>query len=164
MSGEDAFEAEELERAAEWRMRKFDADPSDAVSRDAAALLEKLARDVRALRGAAVFREYVAICNWLGESDGIVDFMDMAKDYRARIGVDRNACRWGGVYTGADRAGEADFWGGVGGLLARPLHPLPQGEGEHCTHGARANPFPDRGRYEGWTISCTNASVVICLQ
>jgi hypothetical protein len=31
----------------------------------------------------------VAICNWLGESDGIVDFMDMARDYRARIGVDR---------------------------------------------------------------------------
>ena len=89
MSGEDAFEAEELERAAEWRLRKFDADPSDMVSRDAAALLEKLARDVRALRGAAVFREYVAICNWLGESDGIADFMDMAKDYRARIGVDR---------------------------------------------------------------------------
>ena len=89
MSEEDAFEAEELERAAEWRMRKVDADPSDAASRDAAALLEKLARDVRALRGAAVFREYMAICNWLGESDGIADFMDMAKDYRARIGVDR---------------------------------------------------------------------------
>ena len=89
MSEEDAFEAEELEHAAEWRMRKVDADPSDVVSRDAAALLEKLARDVRALRGAAVFREYVAICNWLGESDGIVDFMDMARDYRARIGVDR---------------------------------------------------------------------------
>lgn len=57
MSGEDTFEAEELERAAEWRMRKVDADPSDTASRDAAASLEKLARDVRALRGAAVFRE-----------------------------------------------------------------------------------------------------------
>jgi hypothetical protein len=88
MGETDTFEAEELERAAEWRMRKVDADPSDVVSRDAAALLEKLARDVRAMRGAAVFREYVAICNWLGESDGIVDFMDMANDYRARIGVD----------------------------------------------------------------------------
>ena len=59
MSEEDTFEAVELERAAEWRLRKVDADPSDAVSRDAAALLEKLARDVRTLRGAAVFREYV---------------------------------------------------------------------------------------------------------
>ncbi|HME27304.1 MAG TPA: hypothetical protein VKI44_39280 [Acetobacteraceae bacterium] len=83
-------EAEELERAAEWRMRKVDADPSDVTSREAAALLEMLAQDVRRLRGAPVFREYVAICNWLGESDGIADFMDMANDYRARIGVDRS--------------------------------------------------------------------------
>ena len=81
-------EAEELERAAEWRMRKVDADPSDATSREAAALLEKLAEDVRRLPDSPVFREYVAICNWLGESDGIADFMDMANDYRARIGVE----------------------------------------------------------------------------
>jgi hypothetical protein len=83
-------EAEELERAAEWRMRLVDADPSDATSREAAALLERLAEDVRRLRGSALFVEYVAICNWLGESDGIADFMDMANDYRARIGVDRS--------------------------------------------------------------------------
>ena len=83
-------EAEELERAAEWRMRRVDADPSDVTSREAAALLEKLAEDVRRLRGAPVFREYVAICNWLGESEGIADFMDMANDYRTRIGVDRS--------------------------------------------------------------------------
>ena len=76
-------EAEELERAAEWRMRKVDADPSDATSREAAALLERLAEDVRRLRGSPLFVEYMAICNWLGESDGIVDFMDMANDYRA---------------------------------------------------------------------------------
>ena len=47
----------------------------------------------RTCGGCAVsplFVEYVAICNWLGESDGIVDFMDMANDYRARIGVDRS--------------------------------------------------------------------------
>lgn len=82
-------EADELERVAEWRLRKVDADPSDATSRAAAALLDKLAEDVRRLGGSSVFREYVAICNWLGESDGITDFMDMADDYRARIGVDR---------------------------------------------------------------------------
>lgn len=81
-------EAEELERAAAWRLRKVDADPSDHVSRDAAALLERLAQEVRALPGTSVFREYTAICNWLSESDGIVDFMDMAQDYRARIGID----------------------------------------------------------------------------
>ncbi len=82
-------EAEELERAAEWRMRKVDADPSDATSRAAAALLEKLAEDVRQLSGSQLFREYIAICNWLAESDSIVDFADLANDYRARIGVDR---------------------------------------------------------------------------
>ena len=44
--------------------------------------------DVRRLRGSLLFGEYVAICNWLGESGEIADFMDMANDYRARIGVD----------------------------------------------------------------------------
>jgi hypothetical protein len=83
-------EAEELERAAEWRRRLVDADPSDVVSRDAALLLERLAADVRRLCGSsAAFREYTMICNWLGESGEIGDFMDLASDYRARIGVDR---------------------------------------------------------------------------
>jgi len=83
-------EAEALERTAEWRLRKVDADPNDERSREAAVLLEKLAEDVRGLNGSAVFREYVAICNWLGESGEIADFMDMANDYRTRIGVDRH--------------------------------------------------------------------------
>ena len=81
-------EADELERMAEWRMRKVDADPGDVVSRNAAALLQRLAKDVRRLPGTAVFREYTAIRNWLSESDEIVDFADTANDYRARIGVD----------------------------------------------------------------------------
>ena len=143
MSGEDAFEAEELERAAAWRTRKFDADPSDVVSRDAAALLEKLARDVRALRGAAVFREYVAICNWLGESG----WHRRSHGYGEGLsGADRggsNACRWGGVYTRADRAGEADVWGGVGRdgstrAAPSPFPPPARGGGEQ----RKAAPFP----------------------
>ncbi len=81
-------EAEELERVAEWRMRKVDADPSDAVSRDAAALLERLAEEVRRLPGTPVSREYTAIRNWLSESDDIIDFADMADAYRAQIGVE----------------------------------------------------------------------------
>ena len=80
-------EADELERAAEWRMRKADSDPRDTVSRDAAVLLERLAAEVRRLDGS-VAREYGAICNWLGESGEITDFMDMVGDQRARIGVD----------------------------------------------------------------------------
>jgi hypothetical protein len=90
VTAEDLFEVEQLEHAAEWRMRKVDADPSDTVSRDAAARLQLLAEDLRRLRDPSLLREYTAICNWLGESDGIVDFMDMANDYRARIGVDRS--------------------------------------------------------------------------
>jgi hypothetical protein len=82
-------EAEDLVRAAEWRMRKVDADPSDTASRDAAVLLERLASDVQRLPGTPVFREYTALCNWLSESDDIVDFADMANDYRLRIGVDQ---------------------------------------------------------------------------
>ena len=50
-------EADDLERTAEWRMRLVDADPSDAVTRDAAALLERLAADVRQLGGSPAFRE-----------------------------------------------------------------------------------------------------------
>jgi hypothetical protein len=90
MADDDLFEVEQLERATEWRLRKVDEDPTDATSRAAAARLEALAKDVGRLRDTPLFREYMAICNWLGESDGITDFMEMANDYRARIGVDRS--------------------------------------------------------------------------
>ena len=49
-----------------------------------------LRRTCGGLRGTPLFVEYMAICNWLGESDGIADFMDMANDYRARIGIDHS--------------------------------------------------------------------------
>jgi hypothetical protein len=88
MSDEDPFEAEELQRAAEWRLRMVDNDPAHERSAAAAEHLEKLADDIRRLRGSPLFREYLAICNWLGESDGITDFMALANDYRSRIGVD----------------------------------------------------------------------------
>ena len=86
MSDDDLFEAEQLERAAEWRLRQVDENPADERSAAAARQLEKLAADVRGLRGSPLFREYSAICNWLGESDAIADFMELANDYRARIG------------------------------------------------------------------------------
>jgi hypothetical protein len=89
MSDDDQFEAEELERVAAWRLRRVDEDPADKKSAAAAGQLEKLAHDVRRLRGSALFQEYLAICNWLGESDGISDFMQLANDYRSRIGIDR---------------------------------------------------------------------------
>jgi hypothetical protein len=86
--GDDLFEVEELQRIAEWRLRRVDEDPADEKSAAAARQLEKLAEDVRRLHGSPLFKEYLAICNWLGESDGIADFSLLANDYRARIGLD----------------------------------------------------------------------------
>jgi hypothetical protein len=89
MSDDDQFEAEQLQRVAEWRLRRVDDDPADEKSAAAARLLETLAEEVRGLCDSPLFQEYIAICNWLGESDGITDFMARANDYRSRIGFDR---------------------------------------------------------------------------
>ena len=54
----------------------------------AAKLLQKLADDVRQLRGSPADIEYQAILNWLGEFDVMEDFAERSSDYRLRIGVD----------------------------------------------------------------------------
>ena len=84
----DPIEAIELERAADWRIRKLGENPSDRQSASAAKLLQELADDVRRLRGAPAYVEYLAILNWLGEFDVMDDFAERANEYRARIGVD----------------------------------------------------------------------------
>lgn len=81
-------EVQDLERAAEWRLRCVDQDPQDSKSAAAAALLQKLAHELRALQGSSLYRELGAICNWLAESDDISDFAQRAHDYRRRIGID----------------------------------------------------------------------------
>lgn len=81
-------EVQDLERAAEWRLRCVDQDPQDSKSAAAAALLQKLADELRALQGSSLYRELGAICNWLAESDDISDFAQRAHDYRRRIGID----------------------------------------------------------------------------
>ncbi|MGE0221915.1 MAG: hypothetical protein AB7F35_01385 [Acetobacteraceae bacterium] len=85
-SDDDVPEAIELEQAAEWRLRKVDADPGDERSAAAARQLQKLADEVRQLRGSPLYAEYLAICNWLGESDGISEFALRAQDFRAMLG------------------------------------------------------------------------------
>jgi hypothetical protein len=80
-------EIEELERAAEWRLRLVDADPADQVSARAAALLQRLADDLRRNEYAPLWTELRAIGNWLAESDAISDYAELAFDYRARIGT-----------------------------------------------------------------------------
>lgn len=85
---DDPIEAAELERAADWRVRKVGEDPSDAQSATAAQLLSRLAEDVRRLRGSPIYTEYLAILNWLGEFDVMEDFAERANEYRARIGVE----------------------------------------------------------------------------
>jgi hypothetical protein len=80
-------EVEELERTAAWRLRLVDGDPSDTASACAARLLERLADDLRQNDYAALWTELRSIGNWLGESDAISDYSDLATGYRARIGV-----------------------------------------------------------------------------
>lgn len=83
----DLIEAAELERVADWRHRKLGANPADRESAAAAELLQKLADDVRRLRGAPAYIEYLAILNWLGEFDVMEDFAERAGEYRAQIGA-----------------------------------------------------------------------------
>ena len=82
------IEAEELERAADWRIRKLGEYPADTQSAAAAKLLQKLAREVRGLRRSPAYTEYLAILNWLGEFDVMEDFAERAHAYRSRIGID----------------------------------------------------------------------------
>jgi hypothetical protein len=83
---EDIPEVIELERVAEWRLRKVDAQPADARSAKAARQLRKLADDLRRGPDAKLLEEYRCVCNWLSESDGISDFVLRARDYREMIG------------------------------------------------------------------------------
>ena len=83
---EDFQEAEELEKVADWRLRKVDANPADEASAKAARQLHKLAGDLRAGVDAKLLDEYHCICNWLSESDGISDFVSRAQDWREMVG------------------------------------------------------------------------------
>lgn len=89
MNEADLPEAVELERAADWRIRKLGENPADAASAVAARLLQKLADEVRGLANSPAYGEYQAICGWLDEFDGMAELAEYAQDYRARIGIDR---------------------------------------------------------------------------
>jgi len=89
VSDPDIPEAVELEQAADWRIKRLGADPSDRQSETAAKLLQKLADDLRVLVGSPLYREYQAICGWLDEFDGMAELAEYAHDYRARIGIDK---------------------------------------------------------------------------
>jgi hypothetical protein len=82
-----AAEIEELERAAAWRLRLVDANAGDVDSAAAARLLERLADDLRRNDYADLWTELRSIDNWLGESDAISDYADLAAAYRVRIGI-----------------------------------------------------------------------------
>ena len=85
----DTIEAAELERVGDWRITKLGENPADEVNAKAAKLLQKLADEVRGLRGSPAYTEYLAILNWLGEFDVMEDFAERAHQYRMRIGVDQ---------------------------------------------------------------------------
>lgn len=86
---DDLPEAIELERVADWRIKKLGENPGDAESARAAELLQKLADELRTIAGSPIYKEYRAICGWLDEFDGMVELGDYAHDYRMRIGVDQ---------------------------------------------------------------------------
>jgi hypothetical protein len=88
MAEHDPPEAVELERAADWRIKKLGEDPGDRQSAAAAELLQKLADDLRRRSGSPAWREYQAICGWLDESDGTAELGEYAHAYRMRIGID----------------------------------------------------------------------------
>jgi len=85
-STSDLPEAIELERAADWRIRKLGENPGDVASAQAAKLLQRLADDIRGLARSPAYREYQAICGSLDEFDGMAELGEYAQDYRARIG------------------------------------------------------------------------------
>jgi hypothetical protein len=86
VTDDDPREAVELENAAEARLRKVDADPSDQHSAEVARHLQQLASEVRDLRSSPLYAELLAICNWLDEFDGMADFELRAYEFRRRIG------------------------------------------------------------------------------
>jgi hypothetical protein len=88
-SAPDLLEAVELERAADWRIKKLGENPADSESAGAAKLLQKLADDLRTLAGSGPYKEYQAICGWLDEFDGMAELSEYAHAYRMRIGVDQ---------------------------------------------------------------------------
>lgn len=87
MVADDPEEAQELERVADWRIKKLGKDSLDAESAEAVKLLQKLADEVRELTESPVYAEYRAICGWLDEYDGMADFAERANVYRRGIGV-----------------------------------------------------------------------------
>jgi hypothetical protein len=89
MNNADLPEAIELERMADWRIKKLGEAPSDHESAEAAKLLQKLADDLRRLCGSPIYKEYQAICGWLDEFDGMAEVAEYAHDYRGRIGIDK---------------------------------------------------------------------------
>ena len=86
MTEHDSPEADALERAAEWRLRLADADPSDTASIAAARHLQKLADELRAMPDNKQLEEYRCLCHWLSASDGITDLAQAAHRYNAAIG------------------------------------------------------------------------------
>jgi hypothetical protein len=105
---DDFPEAEELERAAAWRLRK--ADEGDRTSAAAAERLQAIADDLRAHGTTPLVAEFRCICNWLAESEGIEDFSEFAHRYRVGIGFAHTPMT-GDDYIGALIALSKDVFG-----------------------------------------------------
>ena len=79
---------EALENTIAWRLRCLDANPADAVSAKAVQVLEALVADLRQGDHTEAWAALGALLNWLGESDAISDFSELAADYRISLGAE----------------------------------------------------------------------------
>jgi hypothetical protein len=83
----DRSDLDALESTIAWRLRCLDADPADAASAEAVRLLDALVADLTQTDYAPLWTELGALLNWLGESDAVSDYAELAADYRVQIGV-----------------------------------------------------------------------------
>lgn len=84
---EDPPDTEALSATIDWRLRQLGANPDDSTAEQAVRELEALLVDLRAHDYAEAWAALGALLNWLGESDAVSDYADLATDYRQRIGV-----------------------------------------------------------------------------
>ena len=79
-----------LNAIIDWRLKQLGADPDDGAAEQARQALEALLADLRAHDYAEAWAGLGALLNWLGESDAVSDYADLATDYRLQIGI--SAC------------------------------------------------------------------------
>jgi hypothetical protein len=77
------LEAQDLENSAGWRRQKAQQYPEDTRNLEAAALLDRLAVEVRALTGSEIHHQLSATAE---KCDDFCSFFESWSEYKRRIG------------------------------------------------------------------------------